>query len=209
MREPKDHLDIDLEFLDKKESVGAKPTRPRSDNSGVSAEPAPASSGTKYSGKTILIAGSIVLFISWVLFAGDSGNPSSTRNTYTPPASSQTSSSDGSVVIGGYTCSRRHYNRAVALEPSESEADLSVELTVLEDSAAVLTRLSNEIESSSVNEYSPHWEIDQYNRAVDDYNSRLEAYRRDAASLDSRIDRYDMQVASHNDYLRNNCTPTR
>ena len=209
MKESKDHLNFDLEFLDKKEHVRAKPTQPKSDDGQTSTGPTPISSGYQYNWKGILIVGGIVLFIGWAIFSDDSGSSSSTTNTYTPPASGQTSNSDDSVIIGDYRCSRYHYNQAVALDPDETEAQITAVRNALKYRSNALEQLGNDIDNSDVSENSSQWELDQYNEMVNDYNSKLPAYNRDVASLDSRIDRYNTQIEAHNNYLRNNCTPKR
>ena len=92
MKDDKKHLDIDLEFLDKKDS--AKP-KPSTDGTGSSKEPASSgldpvsnqdvetvSTGYKYNWKNILIIGGIILFFGWAIFSGDSSN-TNTNSTYT------------------------------------------------------------------------------------------------------------------------------
>ena len=205
MKEPKDHLNIDLEFLDKKESVRVAP-KPESNAGQTSSTPKVPSTGTKYNWKNILIIGGIVLFFGWVIFSDDSGS-SSTTNTYTPPVSGQTTNGSGdNVRLGEYSCSRYHYNQAVALDPDETEQQIESATNAFEYRTNSLERLKDEIDSSYVNDYSSQWEIDEYNEMVDEYNSLLPAYKRDLANLDSRIDRYNAQIQKHNNYLVTNCT---
>ncbi len=73
--------------------------------------------------------------------------------------------------------------------------------------ASELERLERELKYSYVTEYSSQYEIDDYNANVNTYNSKLTAYQRDATALESRIDRFNAQVAAHNNYLTQNCTP--
>src|SRR3989344_2136021 len=202
MKESKDHLDIDLEFLDKKEPLRVAP-KPHEQTSSTSKSP---STGRKYNWKNILIIGGIILFFVWVIFSDDSGS-SSTTNTYTPPASGQNTSGSGdNVRLGEYSCSRYHYNQAVALDPDETEQQIESASSAFEYRTNALERLKDEIDNSYVNDYSAQWEIDDYNAKVDEYNSKLPAYKRDLASLDSRIDKYNAQIQKHNDYLTANCT---
>ena len=204
----KDHLNIDLEFLDKKETPKARPPSSveRSDTSQAST-PAPVSSGYKYNWKNILIIGGIVLFIGWAIFSDGGESSSSATNTYTPPASSQSfNGDDDNVMVGEYSCSRYHYNQAVALEPDESEQQIDIASSALEYRTNALERLKAEIDSSYVNDYSPQWEIDEFNEKVDEYNSLLPVYKRDVSALDSRINRYNAQIQTHNNYLVANCT---
>lgn len=193
------HLDINLDFLDeedtsKKKVSGHKP-KIANQESGVK----------KYNWKTILIIVGVVLFFGWAIFSEDS----STNNTNTQSYTTTDKSSNDFVVIGEYTCSRYHYDKAVALNPDESESQITSAQNSLEYRANEIDRLQNEIENSYVNEYSSQYAIDQYNEMVNEYNSKLASYNRDATNLDSRIDRYNEQIAKHNNYLTSNCTPNR
>ncbi len=193
------HLDINLDFLDeedtsKKKVSGHKP-KIANQESGVK----------KYNWKTILIIVGVVLFFGWAIFSEDS----STNNTNTQGYTTTDKSSNDFVVIGEYACSRYHYDKAVALNPDESESQITSAQNSLEYRANEIDRLQNEIENSYVNEYSSQYAIDQYNEMVNEYNSKLASYNRDATNLDSRIDRYNEQIAKHNNYLTSNCTPNR
>ena len=206
MKNDKPHLDIDLEFLDKKDHP--RPTAPKQAEAGQAAPtPTPVSTGYKYNWKNILIIGGIVLFIGWAMFSSDDGSSSSsTTNTYTPPAQTSNYSDDDSVMVGEYSCSRYHYNQAVALDPDETEQQIESARSALEYRTNRLENLKSEIDNSYVNDYSAQWEIDEYNEKVDEYNSLLPAYKRDLASLDSRIDTYNAQIQRHNNYLVATCT---
>lgn len=202
MKNDKDHLDIDLEFLDKKEPPKATPKQADVGQT----TPTPVSTGYKYNWKNILIIGGIVLFIGWAMFSSDDGSSSST-NTYTPPAqTSNYNTGNDDVMVGEYSCSRYNYNQAVALNPDETEQQIESASTAFEYRTNAMKRLKDEIDNSYVNDYSEQWEIDDYNAKVDDYNSKLPAYKRDLASLDSRIDQYNAQIQTHNNYLVANCT---
>lgn len=193
------HIDINLDFLDKNNSSkkGAPIYKPKITNKGSKVK--------KYNWKTILIIAGVVLFFCWAIFSEGNSNNNINTQSYT---SSETLNSD-SVVIGEYTCLRYHYNKAVALNPDETESQLISAQNSLEYQANELERLQNEIENSYVNEYSSQWAIDQYNEMIDEYNSKLTLYQSDADSLDSRIDRYNNQVEAHNNYLINNCISNR
>jgi len=205
MKEPKDHLDIDLEFLDKKEPVRVVP-KPESNGGQTSSTPKSPSTDHKYNWKNILIIGGVILFFGWVIFSDDDSSSSST-NTYTPPAqTSNYNSDDDTVMVGEYSCSRYHYNQAVVLDPVETEQQIENAQSALEYRTNRLENLKSEIDNSYVNDYSSQWEIDDYNEKVDEYNSLLPAYKRDLASLDSRIDTYNAQIQTHNNYLVANCT---
>ena len=205
MKNDKDHLDIDLEFLDKKEPTKATPKQ--ADAGQATPTPTPVSTGYKYNWKNILIIGGIVLFIGWAMFGSDDGSSSNSTNTYTPPVqTSNYNTGNDDVMVGEYSCSRSHYNQAVALDPDETEQQIESASSAFEYRTNAMKRLKDEIDSSYVNDYSEQWEIDDYNAKVDDYNSKLPAYKRDLANLDSRIDQYNAQIQTHNNYLVANCT---
>lgn len=211
MTEQKDHLDIDLEFLDKKEPtrVASKKAEPPKGN-----EPnwrfydpnnVNSKSGKQYNWKNILIIGGIVLFFGWAIFSDD-GSSSSSTNTYTPPAQTSNNTGNDDVMVGEYSCSRYHYDQAVALDPDETEQQIESASSAFEYRTNALASLKDDIDSSYVNDYSAQWEIDEYNEMVDRYNSLLPAYKRDVSALDARIDRYNAQIQTHNNYLVANCT---
>lgn len=205
MKKPDDHLNIDLDFLDKKEPVRvAKKTDNGSEEASNSSHVSP--SGRRWNWKNILIISGVVLFFGWIIFSDD-GSSSGSTNTYTSPTqTSNYNSNDDSVMVGEYSCSRYHYNQALALDPDETEQQIESAQSALEYRTRRLESLKNEIDNSYVNEYSSQWEIDDYNEKVDEYNSLLPAYKRDLANLDSRIDTYNAQIQKHNNYLVANCT---
>lgn len=204
MKEPKDHLDIDLEFLDKKDSVRVV-SKPESDTGHAPSTQKAPSTDTKYNWKNILIIGGIVLFFGWAMFS-DSESPSSTDSSYTPSTSNYSNTDDDVVMVGEYSCSRYHYDQAVSLDPDETEQQIEAAGSAFEYRTNALENLKDEIDNSYVNEYSSQWEIDEYNDNIDEYNSLLPAYNRDSVALDTRINRYNAQVETHNNYLISNCT---
>jgi peptidoglycan hydrolase CwlO-like protein len=194
------HIDVDLDFLDaentSKKSVSSH--NPKITNKKGSVK--------KYNWKTILIFVGITIVIIWIGVSEDSSSPTS---TYTSPSTSQIkniSVDDESIEYGEYRCSQYHYDKAVALSPSESEQALENAQLSMETRANEIERLQREIESSYGNEYSSQWEIDDYNDTVETYNAKLTSYQRDATALDSRIDKFNMQVEAHNNYLVQNCS---
>lgn len=206
MKDSKEHLDIDLEFLDKKESIRVAP-KPESNARQTSNTPKAPLKVTTYNRKNILIIGGIILFIGWVIFSSDDGSSSSSVNTYTPPAqTSNYNTNNDDVMIGEYSCSRSHYNQAVALNPDETEQQIESASSAFEYRTNALERLGDEIDNYYVDDYSVQWEIDDYNAKVNEYNSKLPAYERDLASLDARIDTYNAQIKRYNNYLVANCT---
>jgi len=119
MAQDKEHLDINLDFLDKDTSpkgstLAHKSSTPKEENV-----------TKKYNWKKILIIGGVILFFGWVIFS-DNNSSTSTTNTgsYTPPSINQASSNSDTVVIGEYRCSRYNYDKAVALAPNENEQQI-------------------------------------------------------------------------------------
>lgn len=211
MKDSKEHLDIDLEFLDKKEAPKTAPTHNASSSTGHSSSAptaAPVSSGYKYNWKNILIIGGIVLFFGWAMFSGsDSSSPSTSTGTSNTNSYTNTSNSNGGILTGGqYRCSQYDHDRAGQLEPSVSEGN------ALDAKTDQLSRESNQLDSEKStieNEYvdeSSQWSIDQHNAKIDDYNSRLQSYQYRAKSHQSDIDAFNARVQTYNNYLTANCT---
>ena len=201
------NLDFDLDFLDKESPADSKKaTKKRKRKSGESFVSPGVKDRLKLWGIGIAVVFGLVFF--GAIFSDDT----STSSNYTAPTSNSNSSysnNDDMVTIGEYSCSRYHYNRAVELDPSESEWSLNLEQSQLASRGREIDRLANEIESSYVTEYSPQWQINEYNAKIDEYNSKLTSYNRDVANIDVRIDAYNAKIERHNNYLVENCTPNR
>jgi len=209
MKDKKEHLKIDLDFLDKETPKEPQPAPADADSSSA-ARPAttPVSTGYKHNWRNIAIIGGIVLVIIWAIASSDDSSTNSTSSgSYVPTTqTSNYNSGSGTVIRGDYSCSSYAASRVDALSPSESEATLTSAQNALERRTNYLKNLKDEIDSSYVNEYSDQWQIDDYNQKVDEYNSLLPAYKRDMAGLDSRIDSYNAQIEARNNYLSQNCT---
>ncbi|MFZ2187798.1 MAG: hypothetical protein WAV46_04205 [Candidatus Moraniibacteriota bacterium] len=204
MKDSKDHLDIDLGFLDKKDSLIVTP-KPDFNTGQTSSAPTSILASHKYNWKNILIIGGVILFFGWALFSDDSSSSNTTNNT-SPSTVSTTSTTGNDVIVGQYSCSRDHSNQADILNPDENESQIALAQNTLENQTNELERLKREIDGSNVNEYSSQYQINQYNAAVDAYNSKLPAYKRAVADTNTRIDRYNAQVQKRNNYLAANCT---
>ncbi|MDA2922717.1 hypothetical protein MYX07_05650 [Patescibacteria group bacterium AH-259-L07] len=200
MRDKDKKLDFDLGFLDE-ESPKPKKTfrRKRTESEPSAIDP------SKRNWKVVSIVGGVILVVIWISFSGDS-TPAPTYTPNTPSTNQVRRVASDDVIIGEYRCSRNHYDRAVALQPSESEQQLTIAQYSMEIRANELERLENELQYSSVEEYSPQYQIDEYNAKIDTYNSKLASYNRDAAAFDSSVDRYNNQIEAHNSYLVRNCT---
>jgi len=201
MSEKDKKLDFDLGFLDEE---SPKPKQPIRKEHTKAPE---ATISIKWNWKTISIIAGVIIVIIWIASSEDSTTPTS---TYTPPSTNQVrnvSADEDSIIYGEYRCSRYHYDKAVALSPSETEQTLKSAQSSMDLRASELKRLERELKYSYVTEYSSQYEIDDYNAKVNTYNSKLTSYKRDATALDSRIDRFNAQVVAHNNYLTQNCTP--
>ena len=204
MKESKDHLNIDLEFLDKKEPVrvASKPDSHTGQTSSTSKSP---STDRKYNWKNILIIGGIVLFFGWVIFS-DSGSSStsSSDSTYTPPSGSNNLLSEGGQT---FRCSDSNYNRAMQLKPSVSTgAQLANESDSLD---ARIT--ANKAEKASLDgmyvDENDQYEVDNYNSRVDSYNAERQILMTAANSWDQKSKAFDSQIDTYNNFLDTNCTP--
>ncbi len=203
MKNEKEHLDINLEFLDKKETF--HPTSKQERDNGNEPYKTPSNNSRPNSKKprnwkNILIIGGIVLFVVSALSSDNSNTSSSTANNTTDTQGSS------DVIRGDYRCSSYDAGQADALEPSLNETLLTSDQTALGQRSNYLDNLKTNIDNSYVNEYSSQYEIDDYNQSVDNYNNSLASYKRDVANLESRIDSFNAQVEAHNNYLINNCT---
>lgn len=209
MTKNKEHLKINLDFLDKEEIT--KPpvyNHENVQNSSASKNNNNIQSGSKYKWKNILIVVGIILFLIWAIFSEDSNNSNSTTNNYstTPNKQSTYDGDDRSVVVGEYRCSQYNYNKSINLEPDENKRDIDFAESELQNNLNVIDNLENEINNSSVTDYSDQWEIDEYNSMVDEYNLKLSKYKSDYTDLDLRIEKFNTQVEKHNNFLINNCT---
>lgn len=209
MKEKKEHLNIDLEFLDREAPKEPLPSTDAGSSSVARPTTIPVSTGYKHNWRNIIIIGGIVLFIIWAIASSDDSSTNSTSSgSYVP--STQTSnynSNDSTVIRGDYRCSSYEASRVDALAPTESEATFTSAQNALDQRSNYLENLKSEIDNSYVNEYSAQWEVDDYNQKVDEYNGLLPAFKRDATNLSSRIDQYNAQVEARNNYLARNCTP--
>lgn len=204
MKDPKNHLDIDLEFLDKKEQAKVAP-KPSESTGHTSHTANPVTTGYKYNWKNILIIGGIILFFGWAIFS-NSDSSSTSNSTYTPPAGTN---SNNLLSEGGQTfrCSDSNYDRAMQLKPSATlGAQLGTESDNLDRRIAANKAEKTALDGMYVDE------SDQY--AIDSYNSRVDAYNAERARLipavqswTQRHDAFDAQIDTYNNFLDANCSP--
>lgn len=204
MKESKNHLDIDLEFLDKKEAPKTAPTH--TGHSSSTPASTPVSSGYKYNWRNILIIGGVVLFFGWAIFSGSNNSTSTSNSTYTP---STGSNSNNLLSDGGQTfrCSDYNYDRAMQLKPNANTgAQLASESDTLDRQIAANKAEKSDLDGMYVDEN------DQY--AINNYNSRVDAYNAERARLitavqswTQRHDAFSNQIDTYNNFLDANCTP--
>lgn len=209
MKESKDHLDIDLEFLDKKEPLRATP-KPDATKT-TSSAPTSISTNPKYNWKKILIIGGIILFFLWAIISGssnDNSSSSSSNSTYTP---TNTSTPNNNNFITGngktYSCSDSNASSADALRPdSSTAASLASESSQLDTRTSALKAQKAEIDSMYVDQTNQS-SLDTYNAAVDDFNAKNDQLKVDIASWNQRNAAQNNQIDTYNNFLDANCTP--
>ena len=196
MKEPKDHLDIDLEFLDKKEPLRVAP---KPDSQTGQTSNAPVSTGHKYNWKKIFIIGGVVLFFGWAIFS-DSGSSTSNTPTYSNSGGEQ-------LLTGGkYRCSQYDHDRAGELEPSLSQGNaIAAKTDQLSSEGDRLEAEKTSIENEYVDE-TDQWSIDQHNARIDAYNVKSDSYQSRVHSHQMDIDTYNARVETYNNYLTAHCT---
>jgi hypothetical protein len=210
MKDQKEHIDIDLEFLDKKEPIRVAPKKPEPPKAN---EPnwrfynpnnanSKAGNTRKYNWKNILIIGGVVLFFGWAIFSGSSDSTS--NSTYTPTTNSNNLLSEGGNT---FRCSDSNYDRAMQLKPSASTgAQLASESDSLDARISASKADKAELDSMYVDE-SDQYAIDSYNERVDSYNSERAALLSQSNNWDARHKAFDNQIDTYNNFLDANCTP--
>ena len=155
MKNEKQHLNIDLEFLDKKHvpKINTQVNAPKN---------APVSVGHKHNWKNIIIVGAIIFFIGWVIIANsDDSSTSSTTDsvntsapvTATLPASTANNKDLTAASGQTYSCSDFNYDKAIALKPSVSTvASLNSESATLDQRTAALKVQSDNIDAMYVDQ---------------------------------------------------------
>jgi hypothetical protein len=129
--------------------------------------------------------------------------------TSTPPYSSPASKDDDTVAVGQYRCTRYHYNRSEELKPSIVEKqDIERQQRILKNESDAIDLLKTQIETDYVDNYSQS-SVNQHNMLVRDYNSRLKMFRMNVSNMQRKIDNYNAQVNTYNNYLMTNCEMTR
>jgi len=209
MKEPKNHLNIDLEFLDKKETAknlpktespkGYEPNwryyEPKKTNSNPNHNPNPVK---EYNWKNILIIGGVIIFFGWAIFS-NSGS-----STSIPATSSNNVLSEGGQT---FSCSDYNYNRAIQLKPSSANgAQLASESDLLDTRIAANKTEKASLDAMYVDENN-QVAIDSYNARVDSYNSKRAAIISETNDWDAKNKAFSGQIDIYNNFLDANCSP--
>lgn len=215
MSTDKKHLDIDLGFLDVKgvsttAPMHEKPIPPISSNGPpIGSFPAIQTSVGKKNNwlNILLITGSILVVLYWIITASGENSPSSTSPAN--PSQVPTSNTASNITNGNgvtYSCSGYNLDRANDLEPNASTiASLKSESAQLDARTSSLKAMGDEIRAQQVDE-SDQSSIDSYNTAVDEYNNKRSSLSADIADWNRRNDAINTQIDTYNSYLDSNCT---
>lgn len=204
MKESKGHLNIDLEFLDKKESLSV-PRETANQVGGTPRTPALKPINRKYNWKSVLIIGLVILFFTWI-GSSDSGISSapSSNSGYTPLTNNNDLTTGKGQV---FRCSDSNYNKALKLKPdSVAAASVSSESDTLDSRSATIDALSAKIDAMYVDQTNKV-SLDRYNAAVDNFNSLNNLLRSDIDRWNKRNTALNSQIRTYNNFLDTNCTP--
>jgi hypothetical protein len=118
---------------------------------------------------------------------------------------------DGSSysIVGDYSCTDYHYNKADTLAPTQGDDSLihykQLKLdSLLDEIDAESVRLEN----MYVNEYS-QTEINSYNTRVNELKRKSNQHEKDYNDYESMRTIHNLKIDAYNDYLKRNCTDTR
>lgn len=190
MQSDRDHLKVDLGFLDE-----AKPREAQTK----------AASKYKVNWRNIVIIGGlIIVFLIWIASNDSTSNRRSGPSTYAPPAADTAAT----VNNGQFSCSRYDSNQADLMAP-KNEFALNQEEEELKRRGDALDSLKVQIDTSGVTQYSDQASIDRYNAMVSQYNTQLRSLRADYSSHQARIGIYNQQVQARNNYLLTHCRSSR
>jgi len=210
MKNDKKHLNIDLEFLDKKEphKVTPKPKPPKGNEPNwryYNPNNVNSKTGKKYNWKNILIISGVVLFFGWVILSASNNSTSlSTSNSsYAPPTPNE-----NSVSNGQYSCSSYQSSQADSLKPKITLADLDWAEQDLITRSNALDALAAKIDNTYVDE-SNQYSLNMYNQLVNEHNTKLETLKKDIQTYERKLNQFNLQTDTYNNYLDANCTKIR
>jgi len=203
MQGDKEHLNVDLGFLDE-----AKPRE---------AETLAASTYKVNWRNIAIIGGLLIVFFIWIASSDNTSTRRPVPTSYTPPPTYQPQTpvheppalnNANTVSNGQFSCSRYDSNQADLMAP-KNEIELTQEEEELKRGSDALDSLKLQIDTSRVNQYSDQVSIDRYNAMISRYNAQLTSLKRDYSSHQIRIDIYNQQVQGRNNYLLTHCRRNR
>ena len=197
MQNDKEHLNVDLGFLDEAQPREAETL---------------AKSGYKVNWRNIAIIGGLMVAVFiWANLDDKSSTsrksspaPVASAPVYQPPATN----TGGTVQNGRFRCSRYDSNQADQLSPG-NESELTLQQQEVARRRNALDSLTTQINLSNVNQYSGKAAIDIYNALVEQYNAQLTSFKSDVVAYQARVDRFNAQVVVHNNYLLEHCRSGR
>lgn len=194
-----DKLDFDLEFLDKKPT---KPLKKENKKSAVIPPVPPPPAEIKTNFKPWIIVISIALISLWVV------SVSQEKEKPTVQSSNKPQVHQDQIRVGDYSCSETHSFKSNQLLPEKSEKELiESEQQDLKGRSAEVEALAETLGRTQVNEYSQE-SVDNYNARIEQYNTKLNKYKEDAANLKNRIAQFNEKIDAYNTYLAENCRKT-
>lgn len=138
---------------------------------------------------------------------GSSSSSSQATSDSSTSTSSDTYTPNDSVKIGDYTCSSTVATQADNLAPASTEQDwINSESTKLSSEKDTLDSEEVVVNSSYVNDYSPQYKINEYNKEVDKYNTDKDQYNSEVDAYNTRRNKYLAAVNTLTSYLSSNCT---
>lgn len=192
MQDNKEHLNVDLGFLDE-----AKPQEVKTKTA----------SAYKTNWRNIAIIGGLVAaLIIWIAASDNAPSNRSAPSSYQPPASAYQTPGTDAVTVGNgeFRCSSYDSGQADLMAP-KNEYEITQEEENLKRQNAALDSLKAQIDSSSVNQYSDQFSIDNYNGMVDRYNAQVTSLKSQYAAHQARVEVYNQQVQARNNYLQTHC----
>lgn len=110
-----------------------------------------------------------------------------------------------STAGGQYSCSRSAMTALDGMEPT-GKAEIERDKEDLLRAKAEIENIKFKMNLSGVTQYSSQHDIDGYNALVEEYNTKLGAFKSDLTSHEARVDAYNKQIDARNDYLTSHCT---
>jgi len=215
MKESKEHLNVDFEFLDKDVPIRVPP---KSEPNAGQTPSAPSSGSPTL--KNILIIGGILLFIGWGIYSNYSNSSPSYSSSYSNTNSSLSSTSNSysnssnNIENNTFTtaegktflCSGYDLTLANNLEPSD------LELNALEFSGNTLDKRIKELDVMAVKidatnvDMTDQSSVDKYDTIVNIYNTKLKTLQSDIEIWEKKKDDFNKRIKEYNNFLIENCT---